>query len=147
MADDKDGFTEAQMQIERLKRLKEERENREKVKREESFAYAEVPHMVTSPAQAAVPEETNMKAQAKPAITGQPRRAKKKLQSRLDKNNHGKIMKIVKMIKAKNSGARFTEDMFVNLALARVLELGIDFSSAGSADGVKSVLLALKREE
>lgn len=154
MDDEKnDNPTEAELQIERLKRLKDQKESKEKMLKEEVFKYAELPHAVAvtrkpdvhakeQPAAAA--EGTAEKAPA--ARNAAPRTKKQARASRIEKKNFEAVKNIVKSIKEANSAARLSEDMVVNIILARVLELGLDLKSAADAGGIRAILQKLKAE-
>jgi hypothetical protein len=153
MDNDNAGMTEAQLQIERLKKLKENKDIADKAKKDDEFRFAELPHAITTgpiekPVQHDEPfKETKVisEATAVPAIK---RSAAKKTGrvSRIDRRNYERIKKTVTKIKNDNKGMRLSEDMFVNMILEKVLDLKLNFSTAKTSEEVRALLDKIKAE-
>ncbi|MCE5300225.1 MAG: hypothetical protein LLG37_05055 [Spirochaetia bacterium] len=149
MEDNRNGATEAQLQIERLKKMKEQKDAKEKLRKEMAFSFPE--H-----AEAQEPEKMQesagggqfIPAEVPHAVTVKKTPAKKhELSARIDRKNLDRIKKAVKKIKEQNGELRLSEDMLINMILARVLELGIDWGTAKSAEDIRYVLARIKAEQ
>ena len=155
MDNERTGFTEAQAQIEKLKKLKEQKDQADKLKKEDEFRFAELPHAVTKtpvPHEPAPLSVTEMKIQ-QPASEEHSEAARrvrkpKKTQrtSRLDRKNVDRIKKTVGKIKEAGNGIRLSDDMFVNMALEKILDLKIDFSQAKTTEDVRAIIGKIKAE-
>jgi hypothetical protein len=157
MADEKDNLTEAEIQIEKLKRLKDRKDIKEKQLKEEVFKYAELPHAVSADVNGPQPDEKPeppaqmQDAETAPAaavagIKAAPAAKKRSNGMRVDRKNSGRLKKAVMSVKANNASIRLSEDMLLNIILARVMELNPDLSSAQSADDIRVILQKLKME-
>jgi hypothetical protein len=158
MENERSGFTEAQAQIERLKKLKEQKDLSDKVKKEEEFRFAELPHAVTNPPKHNAPwvnddtpPEAIIKHASSPDLNGA--QAVKALKvkktqraSRLDRRNYDRIKKTVRNIKEAGPSMRLSEDMFVNMALEKILDLKMDFSQAKTSEEVRAIINKIKAE-
>ncbi len=117
-------ITEAELQMERLRRLKEEKESNIKKTNEEKFMTTKV-----------------VKQDLKK--TQEPKKFK------IEKRVFDKIYKIVKNINktGKGAGLHISMDKFVNLILKRVLDLDLDYKMAIDRDKLEQLLVKLKKEE
>lgn len=158
MDDEKSAFTGAQAQIERLKKLKEQKDLADKAKKDEEFRFAELPHAITNSTKqndstlVAESEKIKMNTVGEKPVKNIEQKIKKtknkKLQrvSRLDRKNFERIVKIVKKIKGSGSSTRLSNDMFVNMILEKIFELKIDFSQARTATDIKAIINKIKVE-
>ena len=158
MENDKPAFTEAQAQIEKLKKLKEQKDRSDKIKKEEEFRFAELPHAVTNPARREEPSVRDSLKETEAAgresrqeeYTGRGVKTVKTKRtqsaSRLDRKNLERIKKTVKKIKESGSGMRLSNDMFVNIILEKILGLKIDFSQAKALEEVRAIINKIKAE-
>lgn len=158
MENDRPGFTEAQAQIEKLKKLKEQKDQADKIRKDDEFRFAELPHAVTN--QSPAPGIQQPAAEAgrgvpveKSAVQGKNKSAvktekTKKTQraSRLDRRNFDRVKKTVKKIKESGSSMRLSDDMFVNMALEKILDLKLDFSQAKTSEEVRAIIGKIKAE-
>jgi|GEM_PF-2027401 hypothetical protein len=155
--------TEAELQIERLRRLKEQKDSKEKTHKEEIFMYAELPHVVSNqephpdnsspekPAETPRDEACQTAPEAKEIrnvnTSVQPRQKKHQCVSKLGRRNFEKINDIVKTIKSANKSIRLSDDMIINMVLARFVELNLDFSGVQNAEDVKAVISKIKADD
>ncbi len=159
MENERNSFTEAQAQIERLKKLKEQKDLSDKAKKEEEFRFAELPHAVANmPVQAQPPaagvdlgQKTAARHADAPDLNAFPavknaRTKKTRRASRLDRRNFERIKKTVKKIKEQGGSMRLSEDMFVNMALEKILDLKMDFSQAKTSEEVRAIINKIKAE-
>ena len=149
MENERNSFTEAQAQIEKLKKLKEMKDISDKAKKEEEFRFAELPHAVTNMPRPQEPAPLTRREEPAPVNAPEMKAAKaKKTQraSRLDRRNFERVKKTVKKIKGQGASMRLSEDMFVNMALEKILDLKLDFSQAGTSEEVRAVINKIKAE-
>jgi len=118
MSEDGKGFTEAQMQIERLKKLKENKELKIKKMKNESYTYI------------------------KPEKKTRPRRAPNMV--KLDKSVFEKVHVAVKKMGKNTKKGRVTKDRLVNAVLDEVLSMEFDFSGIKSKEELKKALKKIK---
>jgi hypothetical protein len=141
-AEENKSFTEAQLQIERLRKLKEEKDEKVKTRKDDAFSFIE-----EAPADTAA---KNFDAQPKPVdgITRDngPAKQKGKRQRvfRVERRNFDKITMITKKIKSLNPGMRLSEDMLANLMITAVIDLNLDFSSVKTAEELKELLRSVR---
>lgn len=140
--DDNKSFTEAQLQIERLRKLKEQKDEKEKSHKENTFSFAGTGGLENEPETADEPVKPEIKTpeDAAPAKV----RAKKQRLLRVERRNFEKLSSIAKKIKSSNPGMRLSEDMLANLLIAAVLDLNLDFSSVKTAAELKELLRSVK---
>ena len=158
MDNEKSAFTGAQAQIERLKKLKEQKDLADKAKKDEEFRFAELPHAIANSTKPnALSTDAEIGKTIKNTMTVKPvknieqgikKTKNKKLQrvSRLDRKNFERIVKIVKKINGSGSSTRLSNDMFVNMLLEKIFELKIDFSQAMTADDIRAIINKTKAE-
>jgi len=122
--DDDKKITEAELQMERLRRLKEKKDLNVKKSEEDNFA----------------PVKT-VKPDLKKAL--RPKRLK------IEKRIFNRIYRIVKDINkaGKSTGLHVSVDKFINIILKRVLDLGLDYKMAVDRDAIERLLAKLKKEE
>jgi hypothetical protein len=92
--------TEAQLQIERLKKMKLEKEGQEEKIKSEAFKYIDKPRTRTKIVRTV----------------------------RLEKNNFDDIHKVVNRVNRKTKTDRLTKDKMINLLVGRFLEMEIDYT-------------------
>ena len=153
MENERPGYTEAQAQIEKLKKLKEQKDQADKLRKDDEFRFAELPHAVTNMTRAPqVPEPVTVEApveqphQARTHAVKAVKPGKTQRASRLDRRNFDRIKKTVKKIKESGSSMRLSDDMFVNMALEKILDLKLDFSQAKTSEEVRAIIGKIKAE-
>jgi hypothetical protein len=128
----KQGMTDAQLQMERLLKLKSEREKRDRLKREQ-------PEEVESvSATAGIKPDRPEKAMSGARL---PRRRPGTL--RLEKRVFEKLHRIVSGINAPG-GPKITKARFVNLVIKEFLALDIDYNIVKSKDEMKRLFERIK---
>ena len=146
MADDGNkALTEAQLQIERLRLLKEKKDVKASNDRKETFSFMEPGHIETAddsslPLSASVLE----KEPAKNTETAPRPAARKQRVCRLDRRNFDRMNAIVKNIKDLNPGMRLSADMMINMMITEILDLNIDFSAVKTSVELKEALHKIK---
>jgi hypothetical protein len=140
--DENKSFTEAQLQIERLRKLKEQKDEKEKSHKENTFSFAGTGGLENEPETSDGPEKPGTKtpAEAAPAKI----RSKKQRLLRVERRNLEKISSIAKKIKSSSPGMRLSDDMLANLIIAAVLDLNLDFSSVKTAAELKELFRSVK---
>ena len=141
-AEENKSFTEAQLQIERLRRLKEEKDEKIKTHKEVSYSFMEE---AGEAAPAKIPEEPSKEADtAQQENSRQKQKGKKQRIFRVERRNFDKISLITKKIKSSNPAIRLSEDMLANLMITAVVDLNLDFSSVKTAEELKELLRSVK---
>ena len=120
MEDNKD-LTEAEMQIERLKRLKEEKDRKYQKMKDEAMPY--LPVKIAALKSAGIP--------AKKRAVGT---------IKIDKNTFEKVHRVVVKISASNPAAKIGKERFVNIVLKELLKYEAVFYDAKNADDIKNLL-------
>ncbi|HDT14991.1 MAG TPA: hypothetical protein ENN55_02155 [Firmicutes bacterium] len=118
MENEKKAVTEAMMQIERLRKLKEEKENVEQLKKTGDF---ELP----------VPK------------TKKPPAARNVRTARIEKRNFDKFHKLAAALNKNPDISRLTKDKLINMVLARFLELGIEIDKLRSREDIEALIKRL----
>ena len=128
--DDKQSATGAQQQIERLMKLKMEREQKEKMRIEAAGGQYE-PR-----------PEAIRQARVKPAGTAG---ARKKTSNTviIEKRLYEKLHRVVSEVNSKG-GPKITKAKFINLVLKEFLSLGIDYGVLKDREAVKKLFERLK---
>jgi hypothetical protein len=146
MADDGNkALTEAQLQIERLRLLKEKKDVKASNDRKETFSFMEPRHIETADASSAqesapVPE----KEESRTAESATRPAARKQRVCRLDRRNFDRMNAIVKNMKDLNPGLRLSTDMLLNMMITEIIDLNIDFSTVKTSAELKEALHKIK---
>jgi hypothetical protein len=128
-------MTEAQLQIERLMKMKAEKDNKDKMKAE-----APAEELITSRQAGPGPEERQMTGHAgKP----QARRTRPPQSVRIEKRLYEKLHRIVRNISA-GSGPKISKAKFINLVMKEFLALDIDYNIVKSKDEMKKLFERIK---
>jgi hypothetical protein len=131
----KDGYTGAQQQIERLMKLKLEKDKKDKMRLESG-------ETVETPRRQAVKDEEPAQ---KPAEKREPAVSRKKAANtiKVEKRLYEKLHKLVNALNA-TGGARITKAKFVNSILKEFLALDIDYGVVKSREEIKKIFERIK---
>ncbi len=121
---DKQAFTEADMQAEKLRKMKEQKELKTKKMKEDAFKFSA------------------------PAAGPKKRRAKRPANMvKIRKDIYEKVHRAVKKINKNKRRARLSKDMFSTMVIKRFMDMGIDFDRVKSADELSRILRKIKKAE
>ncbi|HNZ28897.1 MAG TPA: hypothetical protein PLB12_06225 [Candidatus Goldiibacteriota bacterium] len=140
-------ITEAQMQIEKLKNLKINRETRAQKARREEYSFDKDSFEAEKTA-AEKPEEKNTQPETAPAAAHEkhhkPASGKFIRTVRVEKYNFDGLHRMVNEINKKRPGVRLTKDKLVNLLLKHFLEAHPDFGDLGSRESIEEIIKGFK---
>jgi hypothetical protein len=140
--DENKSFTEAQLQIERLRKLKEQKDEKDKNHKENTFSFAGTGGIEsdTKTDDETVKQEIKMPVDAASVKV----RSRKQRLLRVERRNFEKLSSIAKKIKSSNPGMRLSDDMLANLIITAVIDLNLDFSSVKTAAELKELFRKIK---
>lgn len=119
--------TEAELQIERLRKLKEQKDEKEKKMKDEAM-----PFIQRAP---------------KPAAVHAPARRKIPGMIKVDKTTFEKVHRIVKRISAESGNRKLSKERFVNIVLKEALKNEALFSGVKNAQDLKALLGQIIKNE
>ncbi len=119
---DKQAFTEAEMQAEKLRKMKEQKELKSKKMKEEAFKFSMPP---SAPKKRRAKRPANM--------------------VKIRKDVYEKVHRAVKKINKNKRRAKLSKDRFSTMVIKRFMEMGIDFDRVKSADELSRILRKIKK--
>lgn len=121
---DKQAFTEADMQAEKLRKMKEQKELKSKKMKEDAFRFSAPP---ASPKKRRAKRPANM--------------------VKIRKDVYEKVHRAVKKINKNKRRAKLSKDRFSTMVIKRFMDMGIDFDRVKSADELSGILRKIKKAE